>query len=197
MRTIRSATTLLLLAACGSKVIDVGSNHPPDTNADAGLDAGTGGNFAGNDPCAPVRSQALSILQGSFAACHTGSDPLSGVHGFDILDVDRLMRTTAMSPYFAAQGWRYIVPGDPDRSLIDVRIEDGTMPKQVLDDPAMLQFTVPTSSQRSVLRDWITSCLGPDPLQPDVGRSGSIDASLADGSPPTDAIPPVGTGLTD
>lgn len=178
MRTIPYATTtaLIFLAACSAKIIDAGSNHPQGPADAAGADV----NPPNDDPCAPVRQEAMSILQMSCSVCHSGAQPISGITGFDILNVDRLVRTSAVGPYYAQQCWRYLVPGDPERSLIDVRIENGTMPYPMVGGILTGQYSVPTPNQRSVLRNWITNCLGPDPSAAEDASPIAYDASYCE-----------------
>ena len=114
------------------------------------------------DPCVKTISDASAILKRACTMCHEAptadtkalGDPLN-----HILNSDTIVNVASTSPSFS--GWKYVVPGDPENSLIYHRVavvQD--MPKQAPDATSTtLKVTI---SEQSVLRAWIM-CLGPAP----------------------------------
>ena len=92
---------------------------------------------------------------------------------------------TAINPN-TGQPWKFLIAGDPDNSRIYVRIASGLMPPA--DQNGETPKPRPTLSDVSVLRQWISSCLGggaagqstgtagPDAM--DAGRDGGSDSTI-------------------
>lgn len=183
LATARLTKALLLSAvlAAGCQKLDpnlaTGSLSPSGSGGNSPGTTGTG-NVGGTDssPCPDLRTQAFDILQTNCAICHQapGMPALyPGPFNF-ILDLDML--TSSTSPQSSStQVLKYVVKGNPGKSFIYQRITNGTMP------PAM-RIQRPSSGDRQVLSQWITSCID-DPTSPE-GWSGSgslPDAGIAPG----------------
>jgi len=177
--------TLDTTASSGSPVT------PPETESDGGLSTvilpgpppfgfyDPNGNIVTSDePCDATRTQANAILTKNCADCHGGRTPgeRAGNPPFDfVLDVVKL--TTTFTPN-TTPPMRFVVPGDPDHSRLYVRARLGEMPPI-----AQMELPRPTVSDLSVLREWISNCLGtkPPPVNSGAdaggrGGSGSDDA---------------------
>ncbi len=114
------------------------------------------------DPCVKTLSDASAVLNRACKGCHeaaTAEGKALGSPLDHILNSDAIVNTMSTSGAFP--GWKYIVPGDPENSLIYHRVavvQD--MPKQAPDATSTtLKVTI---SEMSVLRAWIM-CLGPAP----------------------------------
>lgn len=142
-----------------------GPNGEPATSADA---------------CEATTAQATTILQTYCAACHGGASAgaRQGQPPFDyVLDVGRLeaaVSQTVMDPV-SMKPARFLVPGDPDRSRIYMRIVRREMPPRPI-DVSQQTLAAPSVSDISVLRTWITCCLGVSPP----GWCGGPGGSFAD-----------------
>lgn len=141
------------------------------------------------DPsCAQTCLDAQTIIQNNCETCHR-----SGAIGNlrDPADYHSLSNVHASSRY---PGQVYVLPGDPDRSLIYQRVVlIGDMPPpSTIDSP----LPHPSISDFSVLRQWIQSCI-PNVPGYDAGPPPSADAGT-DGAGPyvyvtCPASPPAGT----
>ena len=114
------------------------------------------------DPCVKTKQDAADIRKRACQGCHEAptaegkalGDPLDHV-----LNDDSIINVASTTPSFS--GWKYVIPGDPENSLIYHRVavvQD--MPKQAT-DATSTTLTV-SISEMSVLRAWIM-CLGPAP----------------------------------
>lgn len=114
------------------------------------------------DPCVQTTAQATAILTKDCAPCH--SPPGNAANFHSILDFTRLvtLRSSTQKDPFTGEFVRLMVPGDPDRSRVYLRISKGEMPPTL--DASLPQLPRPTFSDLSLLRTWIQSCLGSDPL---------------------------------
>jgi len=111
--------------------------------------------------CAVTIKQAMDVIETSCVGCHAGATPQ--VEGFDITDLMGTKTSFAHGQTFAGKKLRYLIPGDPDKSLIYYRIEKGSMPKAA-QDPSGIQVRQPTLSDISLLNGWIKFCIGVDPM---------------------------------
>lgn len=114
------------------------------------------------DPCVQTTAQATAILTKDCAPCHAPPGNAANFHS--ILDFTRLvtLQSSTQKDPFTGQFVRLVVPGDPDRSRVYLRILNGEMPPTF--DASLPQLPRPTFSDLSLLRTWIQSCLGSDPL---------------------------------
>jgi hypothetical protein len=119
------------------------------------------------DACAVTIKQAMDVITTSCAGCHAGDSPLSQVDNFDIMDLQGAKTGLAHGQSFEGKELRYLIPGDPDKSLIYYRIEKGSMPLSA-QDPRGIAVRKPTLSDVSLLNGWIKFCIGVDPM-PGVG----------------------------
>ena len=96
----------------------------------------------------------MAILSQHCAGCHQGGPNAVGEPLDFILDFTRLEATASPTVHFG--GKVYLVPGDPEASLIYSRaVIDRDMPKaDGLYPPNWL-----STSEGSLLQYWITSCL--------------------------------------
>jgi hypothetical protein len=107
-----------------------------------------------NDPCVKVMQDSRKIRQVACAGCHSGQGALGAPLTF-IMDDDECAQKEASSKF---AGQHYVVPGDPEKSLIYKRaVLLGDMPPQST-DVANGTNVRPTISDYSVLRQWI-QCL--------------------------------------
>lgn len=138
--------------ATNTPPIETDSNDPPTTTTSA---------------CTLTTQQATTVLADTCANCHGGrnADERRGLPPFDyVLDFTRLKTArsqTVKDPTDMSVGMRFVIPDDPDRSRLYLLVAVGEMP------PAGA-LPRPTTSDVSVLRAWITSCLGP----PELGDAG-------------------------
>jgi hypothetical protein len=114
--------------------------------------------------CALTCLQTQEILERSCAICHDAENAPGRPLTF-ILDGGRLSTTT--SPFSHTT---YLVPGDPDHSPVYLRaVGTGEAPHPP--DPGIAAPV--TISDLSVLRQWISSCLGPARVADATGGSGN------------------------
>jgi hypothetical protein len=114
------------------------------------------------DPCDKVRKDAMDVRQRNCSACHEGTDSVVGAPLNFVLDDSTLTNPATVS---AKYGKRYIIPGDPDNSLIYLRaaiVQD--MPPSATD--VRNTSTTVTISEQSVLRQWILTCAGTSTTAP-------------------------------
>jgi hypothetical protein len=133
------------------------------------------------DPCVKTTQDKTEILTAYCARCHSG--PAAQAQGLPpwnfVLDDDRLIHEQFTREQQPPQ--RYIVPGDPSRSVLYMRVAViGDMPPQPT-DLGTPRNPAPTLSDFSVLRDWIEHCL-PGSLP----RGVSADDGDGGGQPPDD-----------
>jgi hypothetical protein len=129
-----------------------------------------------DDPCVKVIQDSVDIRTHACGLCHEASTPTGTALGSPlnhILENDSVVGVMANQASFP--GWKYIVPGDPENSLIYHRaavVQD--MPK-VVSDPTM-QSPHLSISEMSVLRQWIM-CLG----APAAGGTGGTTGATGQG----------------
>lgn len=115
------------------------------------------------DGCEGTTLQAMDILDHSCGFCHAAPASMAS---FDfVLNVKKMMNQPVKTATFidplTNKPWLYIVPGEPERSLIWVRMASGEMPQRPADVRAQqnLQYRIPTVSDFSLLHTWIKDCL--------------------------------------
>jgi Raf kinase inhibitor-like YbhB/YbcL family protein len=125
--------------------------------------------------CDVVTSQATAVLEKYCARCHSGRDEGAhrGVPPFDFLFNFEKLKTAPSSVADLRDGskkMRFVAAGDPDNSRLYLRVARGEMPP-----PDVVGATMnprPTVSDISLLREWISSCMGntppPTPIPPAV-----------------------------
>jgi hypothetical protein len=150
------------------------------------------------DPCVLITSQATSILQANCAHCHGGGSPgaRQGQPPFDcVLDFEKLKTMTSTSvrdPRDPSRGMRFLIPGDPDNSRLYVRIARAEMPP--VPPLGLDPIPLPSVSDVSLLRTWISSCLG---IKASAGAGGATAGSPAVASASLDGgvdVTPVDVG---
>lgn len=141
--------------------------------------------------CAQTCADAQTILQTSCGACHGGvtlNTPLQA-----ITDYHALSNVPASSKY--PPGQVYVLPGDPDHSLLYERIVSREMPPPNHDVAPPLPS--PSVSDWSILREWIQSCIpnvpGPDAGTPPPPVDAGSDGSGAYTYTTCPAAPPAGS----
>jgi hypothetical protein len=141
-------------------------------DAGAGSDAGEGEGFTTSldtppieledgtttrDPCVATTRQAREILTTHCAECHS---PPGAAAGFSsILDFPTLitLRSATAKDPDTQDFARLVIPGQPEKSRLYLRARNGEMPPTR--PPTERQLPRPTTSDVSVLRTWIQSCL--------------------------------------
>jgi hypothetical protein len=122
----------------------------------------------GADPCAKDEQDVVDLLTRHCASCHDQGAASSGVPRFDfVLDLEKLQ--TEPFPRQGQPDQHFVLPGDPDNSLIYIRAATlRNMPPLyhniAMEDPPRVSF-----SEASVLREWIEKCLGPTPTAAGAG----------------------------
>jgi hypothetical protein len=106
---------------------------------------------------------AMDTLKASCATCHDGAGGVMVQGSFStVLDIEALTSTEPVGPQFAGMGLKYITPGDPRKSLIFIRIANGTMPQAPMDvtniEAANYRWPL-NASDASLIYTWIKDCL--------------------------------------
>lgn len=152
--------------------------------------------------CDKVLADSIEIRKRTCEKCHEGDGSL-GAPLNHILDDDQMIGVMADPSSFP--GWKYIVPGDPENSLVYHRaavIQD--MPRKGSD--VTIVNAGLSISDMSVLHAWIM-CLGPAPAgagstdgsgmtDADAGAGGETDAG-AGGETDAGTVPRVDAGTPD
>jgi len=109
------------------------------------------------DGCAKTALDAHEILQAHCALCHGIGAASSGVPRFDfVMDDDQLKVKTWER--MGQTALRFLVPGDPDNSVIYQRAAMARDMPPVQADPQQPFYPRISYSQASVLREWILNC---------------------------------------
>ncbi len=118
------------------------------------------------DPCKKTADDGQAILSNYCDGCHQAG-AIGNLVGIDTAAAS-LIDKGASSAY---PGWKYLVAGDPDKSLIfhRVAVVQDMPPPSTVDAPIMH----PTISDMSVLQQWIM-CMGAAPAA-DAGTAASAD----------------------
>ena len=108
-------------------------------------------------PCEKTAMDAHAVLRNNCAICHDIGTASSGVPRFDFLmDDDQLkVRTWERVGQPAA---RFLIPGDPDNSVIYERAAISRNMPPIQADPQQPLYPRVTYSEASVLREWILNC---------------------------------------
>jgi hypothetical protein len=173
---------------------------PPPTTATATPDIELDleeGKRTTTDPCIPTSEQAKAILTKACAGCHGGGPMASqGQPPFDcVLDFEKLKMRSSESvkdPKDPTKNMRFVVPGDPDDSRLYVRIVHEEMPPK-LPFGLTVDYPRPTTSDISVLREWITKCMGASPGSPPPAPGGGAGGT-GGGTGGTGGTPPLADG---
>lgn len=115
------------------------NDQPPVDPAEAQAEG-----MADEDPCAVTAVQAHAILQGDCASCHEAPARQG--------NFDFCLETNTLTSAVASTGKPFVVAGAPEDSRLYQRVMAGEMP------PAG-KGPRPTTSDLSILRTWIASCL--------------------------------------
>jgi hypothetical protein len=97
--------------------------------------------------CDTITAGAYGIVKNNCSACHQDAGSLGGPLTF-ILDLPRLMNVIS-----GVYNKPYLVPGDPDKSLVFFRVDTDAMP------PAYAPQRPSRETDLPVLRDFIAKCL--------------------------------------
>jgi hypothetical protein len=114
------------------------------------------------DPCVATTQKARQILTTYCSECH--APPGAAGNFSSILDFPTLITlrsATAKDPE-TMDPVRLLIPGQPEKSRLYQRARSGEMPP--MRPPSEPQLRRPTISSISLLRTWIQSCLGNDPV---------------------------------
>lgn len=107
--------------------------------------------------CEKTALDAHAILQEHCAACHGIGAASMGVPRFDfVMDDDQLKAKTWER--MGQPALRFLVPGDPDNSVVYQRAAMARDMPPVQGDPQQPYYPRVTYSQSSVLREWILNC---------------------------------------
>ena len=108
-------------------------------------------------PCAKTEQDAHTILKNSCGTCHAIGLASSGVPRFDfLLDDDQLKVKTW--DRMGQPPLRFLIPGDPDNSVVYERAAMKRDMPPVQGDPQQPFYPRVTYSEGSVLREWILNC---------------------------------------
>ncbi len=149
------------------------------------------GGATSTNPCDLLGERSHAIREAYCAPCH---NPPQSMGSFNFcLDDSELMTAYSQNAIDPATGKlrHMLVPGDPDNSYLYLRVAIGNM-------PPLGVMPRPPASDVSVLREWITSCLGGHPpAAPSSGADSGTGSSSSDdvdaghavdsGKPPVDA----------
>jgi hypothetical protein len=163
MKSLKRFATLLLVAACSGKVVDIGTNQKNAGGAGA-FGSSTSSSVSGGAPydpdaafsaCDLTSKQAGALLTSFCAPCHANGDASLGVPTFkDVLNVAKMIDPATQTD---RPDVPFIVPGYPERSRIYQRVSLGEMPNTNVIPQVRRKLT---TSEVSVLQYWIASCLG-------------------------------------
>ena len=184
---------VLVVAAAGPTGVGCGRGLLGLSSAqehDAGLDPEAGHDPTSSSPppgtsvcfsdhpasCDDTCRQATRILWTNCAVCHEAGIHSMGLPVFDfVMEPQKL--TSTVWPRQTGAPLRFVIPGDPDHSVVYTRAV-------VLQDmpPVYQNIAVPdpprvSAADGRILNDWITSCLGPDH-----GTGGATGTSETGGS---------------
>ena len=123
-------------------------------------------------PCAKTAADAHAILKANCGICHDIGAASSGVPRFDfVMDDEQLKVKTWERMGQAAE--RFLIPGDPNKSVIYERAAISRNMPPVQGDPQQPYYPRVTYSEASVLREWILNCFEGGPVAaPSTGSAG-------------------------
>ena len=123
-------------------------------------------------PCDKTAGDAHDILKKNCGGCHDIGAASLGVPRFDfVMDDEQLKVKTWERMGQPAQ--RFLIPGDPDNSVIYDRAAISRNMPPVQGDPGQPYYPRVTYSEASVLREWILNCFEGGPVAaPGTGSAG-------------------------
>jgi len=123
-------------------------------------------------PCEKTALDAHAILKANCGVCHDIGAASSGVPRFDFLmDDDQLKAKTWER--MGQPAVRFLIPGDPDNSVIYERAAISRNMPPLQADPQQPFYPRVTYSEASVLREWILNCFEGGPVAaPSTGSAG-------------------------
>jgi hypothetical protein len=108
-------------------------------------------------PCEKTALDAHQVLKDNCGLCHNIGAASSGVPRFDfVMDDEQLKVKTWERMGQPAQ--RFLIPGDPDNSVIYERAAISRNMPPTYSDPSQPNYPRVTYSEASVLREWILNC---------------------------------------
>jgi hypothetical protein len=109
-------------------------------------------------PCDKTQMDAHAILQKNCAFCHNIGEASQGVPPFDFVMNDDLLKVKTWPRQGQTTPLRFLIPGDPDNSVIFERAAMKRDMPPVQADPQQPLYERITYSEASVLREWILNC---------------------------------------
>jgi hypothetical protein len=123
-------------------------------------------------PCEKTAADAHEILKRNCAGCHDIGAASSGVPRFDFLMDDEQLKVKTWERVGQAPA-RFLIPGDPDNSVLYDRAAVSRNMPPVQADPQQPLYPRVTYSEASVLREWILNCFEGGPVAaPGTGSAG-------------------------
>ena len=170
LRSLGFCASIATLALSGCEPVDDGAakrtvgwdgtltDHVLDDDRPVFLDIDE--TVEGSNACAKDEQDVADTLTRHCASCHDQGAASMGVPRFDFVMDFQKLRTETL-PRQGQPDQHFVVPGDPDNSLIYVRaaIKRDMPPLYhniAMEDPPRMSY-----SEGSVLREWIEKCLGP------------------------------------
>ncbi len=122
--------------------------------------------------CAKTALDAHEILRANCAVCHDIGQASSGVPRFDFLMDDEQLKAKTWER-MGQPAQRFLIPGDPDNSVVYERAAISRNMPPVQGDPQQPFYPRVTYSEASVLREWILNCFeGGAVAAPGTGSAG-------------------------
>lgn len=123
-------------------------------------------------PCDKTALDAHNILKTNCAGCHDIGAASFGVPRFDFVMDDDLLKTKTWDR-MGQPSLRFLIPGDPDNSVVYERTSVKRDMPPVQADPGQPFYPRITYSESSVLREWILNCFeGGGVAAPSTGAAG-------------------------
>jgi hypothetical protein len=113
--------------------------------------------MAVDTPCDKTALDAHNILKTNCGSCHDIGAASFGVPRFDFIMDDDQLKTKTWDR-MGQPSLRFVIPGDPDNSVIYERATAKRDMPPVQADPGQPFYPRITYSQGSVLREWILNC---------------------------------------
>jgi hypothetical protein len=125
--------------------------------------------------CDKTALDAHAILDAHCKLCHGIGLASSGVPRFDFVMDDDQLKVRTWAREGATTPLRFLVPGDPDNSVIYQRAAMARDMPPVQGDPQQPYYPRINYSQASVLREWILNCFeGGTVTTPSTGAPGGV-----------------------
>jgi len=123
-------------------------------------------------PCEKTALDAHEILKNNCAVCHDIGAASSGVPRFDFVMDDEQLKVKTWER-MGQPAVRFLIPGDPDNSVVYQRAAISRNMPPVQADPQQPFYPRVTYSESSVLREWILNCCEGGPVAaPGTGSAG-------------------------